>query len=116
MAYPAQFMERLRSHFLLSDLIGRRVALKKHGREYTGLCPFHSEKTPSFTVNNEKGFFHCFGCAAHGDAIEFIKRHDRLTYREAIERLAREAGLPLPVMSRAEMEKEQSAKSQIGVI
>lgn len=109
-------MERLRSHFLLSDLIGRRVSLKKHGREYTGLCPFHSEKTPSFTVNNEKGFFHCFGCAAHGDAIEFIKRHERLTYREAIERLAREAGIPIPAMSREAVEKEQAAQSQIGVL
>lgn len=111
MLYPPQFIERLRNHFLLSELIGGRVALKKHGREYMGLCPFHGEKTPSFTVNNEKGFFHCFGCAAHGDAIEFIKRYERLEWKETIEKLAREAGIPLPVMSREEVEKERAAKS-----
>lgn len=111
MLYPPSFLERLRSHFMLSELIGRRMPLKKHGKEYQGLCPFHGEKTPSFTVNNEKNFFHCFGCAAHGDGIEFVKRFERLTYRETIEKLAREAGLPLPEITPEQARREQSAKT-----
>jgi DNA primase len=113
MALPPAFLDRLRSHFLLSELIGRRMPLKKHGREYMGLCPFHGEKTPSFTVNNEKGFFHCFGCAAHGDAIEFVKRYDRLEWREAVEKLAREAGLELPAYSREHAETAARQKQLI---
>ncbi len=94
----------------MSEVIGKRMPLKKHGREYQGCCPFHKEKTPSFTVNNEKGFFHCFGCGAHGDAIEFVRRYEKLSYPETLERLAVEAGIPLPEVSpeqtrRAEVEK-----------
>lgn len=96
MSFPPSFLERLRTSVRLSELIGRRVRLKKHGREYSGLCPFHKEKSPSFTVNDEKAFFHCFGCGAHGDAIEFLKRHEHFTYREAVEMLARELGIPIP--------------------
>lgn len=113
MVYPRDIIERLRSHFPLSELIGRRVALKKHGREHTGLCPFHAEKSPSFTVSDAKGFFHCFGCAAHGDAIEFVKRYERLTYREAVEKLAREAGITLPAFSRESVEKAEQEKGLI---
>jgi DNA primase len=111
MRFSPSYVDRLRNHFLISEVIGRRMALKKHGREYQGLCPFHNEKTPSFTVNDEKGFFHCFGCAAHGDAIEFIKRYERLTYPETIERLAREAGIPLPVVSPEEYERSKAEKT-----
>lgn len=94
----------------MSEVIGKRMAIKKHGREYQGLCPFHKEKTPSFTVNNEKGFFHCFGCGAHGDAIEFVRRFEKLSYPETLEKLAAEAGIPLPEVSpeqarRAEVER-----------
>jgi len=110
MRFPPSFIERLRSHFLMSEVIGRRMPIKKHGREHQGLCPFHSEKSPSFTVNDEKGFYHCFGCGAHGDAIEFVRKFERLSYPETIETLAREAGIPLPQVSeedhhRAEVEK-----------
>lgn len=101
MKYPKQFLEQLRNRADLSDVVGRRVMLKQKGREYGGLCPFHNEKTPSFTVSNEKGFFHCFGCGAHGDAVEFIKRYEKLHYPEAIEALAREVGLPLPSPERS---------------
>ena len=96
MRYPASFIEQVKSHFRLSEIIGRRVDLRRHGREYTACCPFHSEKTPSFTVNDEKGFYHCFGCAAHGDVIVFLMEYERLNYKEAIESLAREAGIALP--------------------
>jgi DNA primase len=99
MRFPPQFIDKLRNHSLISEVIGRRMQLKRHGREYQGLCPFHKEKSPSFTVNDEKGFYHCFGCAAHGDAIRFVQEFDKLNYPEAIERLAGECGLPLPERS-----------------
>ncbi len=116
MKFPPSFIERLRSHFLLSEVIGRRIPIKKHGREYQALCPFHNEKTPSFTVNDEKGFFHCFGCSAHGDAIEFIKRFERLTYPETIEALAREAGIPLPTVTPEERKRAEAEKTLYDVM
>jgi DNA primase len=100
MHFPPDFIERLKNHLPLSEVIGRRVAIKRDGKEFTGLCPFHKEKVPSFTVSDEKGFFHCFGCGVHGDAIGFIKEFERVDYREAVHRLAGEAGLELPKMAR----------------
>jgi DNA primase catalytic core len=102
MRYPASFIERVKNHFKLSEVIGRRVDLRRHGREFQACCPFHSEKTPSFTVNDEKGFYHCFGCGAHGDAIVFLMEHERLHYKEAIDSLAKQAGIPLPTPDVAE--------------
>lgn len=99
MRYPPQFLDRLRGHFRLSEVVNRRVPLKKHGREYMANCPFHNEKTPSFTVSDEKGFYHCFGCQAHGDVIGFIKEYEGLNYIQAVESLAREAGIPLPELT-----------------
>ncbi len=69
------------------ELIGQRVELRKAGKEYKGLCPFHSEKTPSFMVNQDKGLFHCFGCGASGDVIDFIMQLDGMTFPEAVESL-----------------------------
>lgn len=116
MRFPPSFIERLRQHFLMSDVIGKRIALKQFGREYKACCPFHQEKTPSFTVNNEKGFFHCFGCGAHGDAIEFVRRYDRLSYPEAIEQLAREGGLPLPELNPQDEKKAREEKTLFDVL
>ena len=107
MRFPPEFLERLKHHIPLSEVVGRRVTIKRHGREFHGLCPFHKEKSPSFTVNDEKGFFHCFGCGAHGDAIGFIKDFERVEYREAVERLAGEAGMPVPQMTREAVEAER---------
>ena len=72
--FPRAYLEDLRSRVRLSDWIGREVRLQRRGREHFGLCPFHADRTPSFTVCDDKGFFHCFGCEAHGDVIEFIGR------------------------------------------
>lgn len=116
MRFSPSLIERLRSHFLISEVIGRRMQIKKHGREYHGLCPFHNEKSPSFTVNDEKGFFHCFGCAAHGDAIEFIRRFERLSYPEAIENLAREAGIEIAQPSPEEHRKIEREKTLYDVM
>jgi len=81
MPYPAGFLDELRSRVSLAEVVGRRVNLQKRGREYTGLCPFHKEKTPSFHVVEEKGFYHCFGCGAHGDVIGFSMQTQNLGFR-----------------------------------
>ena len=80
-------MDTVRANNGLVDVIGRRVALKKQGHEHKGLCPFHDEKTPSFAVNEAKGFYHCFGCGAHGDVIGFVMRTESIDIAEAIARL-----------------------------
>jgi len=102
MAFPPSFLDELRARLPLAEVIGRRVRLQRRGREHTGLCPFHNEKSPSFTVNEDKGFFHCFGCGAHGDVIGYVMRSESLAFREAVERLAQEAGLSLPTESPAD--------------
>ena len=107
MAFPPQFLDEIRVRIPLSGLIGRRMKLIKKGREFSGLCPFHNEKSPSFTVSEEKGFFHCFGCGAHGDAFGFVMRVDGLSFPEAVERLAQEAGLEVPRATPAERERER---------
>src|SRR5258705_13528988 len=96
MALPPGFLDELRSRISLSGLIARRVKLVRRGREFAGLCPFHHEKTPSFYVVEDKSFFHCFGCGAHGDAIGFAMRADNLDFIEAVEKLAGEAGAVCP--------------------
>ncbi|MAZ01791.1 MAG: DNA primase, partial [Sneathiella sp.] len=109
MAFPPQFMEELKNRVGLAELVGRRTKLTKKGREYSGLCPFHNEKTPSFTVNEEKGFYHCFGCGANGDLIEFVKQTEGVSFPEAVERLAALAGLPMPVERPEEKARQQRA-------
>ncbi|HNB26132.1 MAG TPA: CHC2 zinc finger domain-containing protein, partial [Alphaproteobacteria bacterium] len=97
MAFPPRFLEDLRGRVSITDVIGRRVRLTRKGRgEATGLCPFHNEKSPSFTVSEDKGFFHCFGCGAHGDVIGFVMRSEGLEFPQAVERLAGEAGMEVP--------------------
>ncbi len=93
---PQDFIDDLLNRADLSEVIGNRIALKKAGREYKGCCPFHNEKTPSFTVSPDKGFYHCFGCGAHGSAIGFLMEHDKLEFIEAIEELASLVGVDVP--------------------
>ena len=87
------FVDDLRGRVGLVDLIGREVTLKRRGHEHLGLCPFHKEKTPSFTVVEGKGFYHCFGCGAHGDAFKWMMEIHGLDFVEAVEELAVRAGL-----------------------
>jgi DNA primase len=96
MRYTESFLEDLKSRLRLSDVIGKTVKLKRAGREYVGLSPFNKEKSPSFYVNDEKGFFHDFSSGKHGDLIAFFQETERLSFVEAIERLAGEAGVALP--------------------
>ncbi|MFO0996530.1 MAG: DNA primase [Alphaproteobacteria bacterium] len=103
--FPPQFLDEIRARVALAETVGRRVRLQRRGREHVGLCPFHNEKTPSFTLNEDKGFFHCFGCGAHGDVIGFVMRTEGLSFPEAVERLAEQAGLQVPETSPAERER-----------
>ena len=108
MAFPPGFLDELRARLSLSDVVGRKVSLKRRsGSEYAGLCPFHNEKTPSFTVNDKKGFFHCFGCGAHGDAVGFVMKTEGLSFPESVEKLAREVGLPVPRATPVERERAE---------
>lgn len=96
---PAAFLDELRSRTTLSGLVAKSVKLTRAGREHKGCCPFHHEKTPSFTVNDDKGFAHCFGCGWHGDAIRWVVEHDGLTFIEAVKALADAAGMVVPAPS-----------------
>ena len=107
MSFPPRFLDELRDRTALVDLIGRKVSLQRRGREHTGLCPFHKEKTPSFTVNEEKGFYHCFGCGQHGDAISFVMETENLSFPEAVERLANANGMEVPRATPEEVQREK---------
>ena len=93
---PPEFIDQLLSRIDIVDVIEKRVPLKKAGKEFQACCPFHTEKTPSFTVSQQKQFYHCFGCGAHGSAIGFLMDYDHMDFVEAIEELARDAGLEVP--------------------
>ncbi len=93
---PQDFIDDLVARADIAEVIGRRVQLKKAGREYKACCPFHNEKTPSFTVSPAKGFYHCFGCGAHGTAIGFLMDHDHLSFVDAVETLAAMLGVEVP--------------------
>ena len=93
---PRPFIDDLLQRVDIVDLIDGRVPLKKAGKEYKACCPFHDEKTPSFTVSSDKQFYHCFGCGAHGTAISFLMEYDRMNFPEAVQSLANQAGISLP--------------------
>ncbi|MBZ0329968.1 DNA primase [Halomonas sp. ANAO-440] len=93
---PQRFIDDLLARVDVVELVGERVQLKKAGRNHAGLCPFHQEKTPSFTVSADKQFYHCFGCGAHGNALRFLMEYDNLPFPEAVEQLASRLGLEVP--------------------
>ncbi len=93
----------------LSGVVGRRVKLARAGREMKGCCPFHNEKSPSFFVNDDKGFYHCFGCGAHGDVIRFVVEQEGLGFIDAVKSLAQEAGLEMPAADPRTQEREAAA-------
>ena len=96
---PDDFIDAVLARTDIAEIIGARVPLRRAGRELAGRCPFHEEKTPSFTVSPQKQFYHCFGCGAHGTAIGFLMALDRLDFREAVSELAQRAGMTLPADS-----------------
>lgn len=112
MIIPVEFYNYLREQIRTSDIVKQKVSLTKKGNEYLGICPFHSEKTPSFTVNDAKRFYHCFGCGVHGDIIKFVAETTGLSYKEAAIKIAQENSIELPKMS-ADQQKEYDEADQI---
>lgn len=95
MRFAKDFPDKLKANILTSEVVGKKVALKNRGKDFLGLCPFHNEKTPSFTVNDQKGFYHCFGCGAHGDIFSFVMEKEHLSYKEAVIKLAEDYGITI---------------------
>jgi DNA primase len=106
MSLSPQWLDELRARVSLSAVIGRTTRLTKAGREFKACCPFHDEKSPSFTVNNDKGFYHCFGCGAHGDVIRWMTDQRGLGFMDAVKELASEAGMELPALDPRARERE----------
>ena len=105
---PIGFIDDLKSHADIVQVVQERVPLRRSGATWKGLCPFHGEKTPSFHVNGDKGFFHCFGCGVGGDVIKFVELYDKVTFPEAVRQLAARAGLTVPEAE----DSKQDAESQ----
>ncbi|WP_136163552.1 DNA primase [Sphingomonas flavalba] len=116
MSLSAAFLDELRARTLLSALIGKTVKLQRAGREFRACCPFHNEKTPSFYVNDEKGFYHCFGCSAHGDAIRWMTDQRGLPFIDAVKELAAAAGMEMPAPDPRAAEEAERADTLHGVM
>jgi DNA primase len=111
--FPVSFIDELKSHADIVQVVQERVPLRRSGTAWKGLCPFHGEKTPSFQVNGDKGFFHCFGCGVGGDVIKFIELYDKVAFPEAVRQLAARAGLavPEPEDSKQDLESQRDRDS-----
>ncbi|HXL13563.1 MAG TPA: DNA primase [Bradyrhizobium sp.] len=116
MRFTPQFLDELRARLPVSEVVGRRVKLKRAGREWKGLSPFQQEKTPSFTVNDQKGFYHDFSSGKHGDIISFLMETEGVGFAEAVERLASMAGVPLPAVTPDAARHEQRRKTLYDVM
>ena len=116
MRYPPHILEEIRARLPVSAVVGRKVRLKKAGREWKGLSPFNAEKTPSFYANDQKQFYHCYSSGKHGDIFTFLMETEGLSFPEAVERLAAEAGVALPKFSREERAEEVKRKSLYDVM
>ncbi|RIA36701.1 DNA primase [Hephaestia caeni] len=110
MSLSAAFLDELRARTLLSALVGKSVKLQKAGREFKGCCPFHNEKTPSFYINDDKAFYHCFGCGAHGDAIRWMTDQRGLPFIDAVKELAQAAGMEMPAPDPRAAERAERAR------
>jgi DNA primase len=108
---PQHFIDELMTRVDIVEVIDSRVPLKKAGREHTACCPFHNEKTPSFTVSSNKQFYHCFGCGAHGTAVGFLMEYEHLSFPEAVEELARQVGLEVPYEGPTHAEPQQRQRN-----
>ena len=116
MYFPPQFLDELRARLPVSEVVGRRVKLKRAGREWKGLSPFNQEKTPSFTVNDQKGFYKDFSSGRHGDIFTFVMETEGLSFPEAVERLANLAGIAMPKVSPAAEAQEERRRTLHDVV
>jgi DNA primase len=113
MKFADSFLDEIRARLPVSQVVSRHVPLKRRGREFVGLSPFNKEKTPSFTVNDQKGFYHCFSSGKHGDIFGFVMETEGLSFPEAVEKLAGDAGVPLP---KPDPQFERVAKERLGLL
>ncbi len=113
--FDNSFTDELRQRLSLVDVISRRIPLKKKGQNYWGCCPFHNEKTPSFSVSEEKGFYHCFGCGEHGDIISFVMKSENVDFKTAITELADMAGIKMPDIKQKTPEQKQAEENYIQI-
>ena len=111
MSFPAEFLEEIRTQIRVSEVVGKRLRLVKKGREFLGICPFHNDTKPSMAVVDEKNFYHCFACGAHGDIITFTMEVEGLSFPEAVEKLAGIAGLEVPRQTPEAREREVVRKT-----
>ena len=110
--FPQRFIDDLKHQADIVVVIQDYVSLKKTGATYKGLCPFHGEKTPSFHVNRDKGFFHCFGCQAGGDVFKFLELHEKVGFADAVKLLAQRFGVALPEMEENDEQRANSAERE----
>ncbi|MBT7174682.1 MAG: DNA primase, partial [Gammaproteobacteria bacterium] len=108
---PQEFIEEVLERTDIVEIIEPRVTLKKSGQNYTGLCPFHDEKSPSFSVSQNKQFYYCFGCQASGSALKFLMEFDRMDFVSSIEHLAQRVGLEVPRDQKSDPDASQKRKS-----
>lgn len=116
MNFTPDFLDEIRARISVSEVVGRQVKLQRRGREFVGLSPFNAEKTPSFTVNDQKGFYHCFSSGKHGDIFRFIMETEGLSFPEAVERLAGQAGVPMPERTAQDREREKKRATLLDVM
>ena len=107
--YPQSFIDDVRLQADIVQVVQDCVSLKRAGASYKGLCPFHAEKTPSFHVNRERGFFHCFGCGVGGDVFKFLELQDKVGFQDAVKQLAQRFGVPIPELEATDESKRDSA-------
>src|SRR5712691_11820199 len=110
--FPQRFIDDLKHQADIVVVIQDYVSLKKTGATYKGLCPFHGEKTPSFHVNRDKGFFHCFGCGVGGDVFKFLELHEKVGFADAVKMLAQRFGLSLPEMEQTDEQRASAAERE----
>ena len=110
MKFPKEYLEEIKQRIKVSDIVGASVQLKRRGREFVGLSPFSKEKTPSFTINDEKGFYHCFSSGEHGNIFDFLVKVEKLNFGDAVRKLAAKAGMPTFKFTKENIEVENKRK------
>ena len=113
MKYPKEYLEEIKTRLKVSTVVSKSVSLKKRGKEYVGLSPFKTEKTPSFTVNDEKEFYHCFATSEHGNIFDFVMKTQNLKFGEAVKHLAQLAGMQPYMFSKQDEEREKKWKEYL---
>mgnify|MGYP003394760448 CR=1 FL=1 len=109
MQFDRNFVDELKARVKLSDVVGRKLRLIRRGREFVALSPFSNEKSPSFTINDDKGFYHCFSSGKHGDAINFLMETESLSFQEAVVKLAGDLGMEIP---RSDYQNSEEARAR----